>query len=105
MEGTLNNKKIILTDFALGLIIGVLISVVVFGVIAGIVHLTNKNKELMNYVDTQIEIIELQEDIINRPVDEFLQDPDIRRAADGASDEFIRKRDEILHRFRNRLAD
>ena len=98
-------EKCILTDFALGLIIGVLISVVVFGVIAGIVHLTNKNKELMNYVETQIEIMELQEDVINRSVDEFLEIPDVRRAADGASDEFIRKRDEILHRFRNRLAD
>jgi len=98
-------KPGILTDLALGLIIGVLISAVVFGVIAGIVHLTNKNKELMNYVETQIEIMELQEDIINRPVDEFLQDPDIRRASDGASEEFIRKRDEILQRFRSRIAD
>jgi len=94
-----------LTDFAMGIIVGFLAAGIIFGCIAGIVYMKQKNKELLEYAERQIKIEALREDYINRAIDEFLEIPDIRRAADGASDEFIQKRDEILQRFRSGLAD
>jgi hypothetical protein len=96
------------TDFGKGFIIGVLCAFIFCGVLAGIVHINNKKrtygtKELIEYAGKQIEIENLREDIINRTIDDFLEIPDVRRAADGARDEFDRKRDEILERFRSQL--
>ena len=97
--------KCILTEFSWGIIVGFLLAVSICGIIAVYVYVNNKHKELIEYAEKQIEIEALREDYINRAIDEFLEIPDIRRAADGASDEFIRKRDEILQRFRSGLAD
>ncbi|MDR0474653.1 MAG: hypothetical protein LBH43_13400 [Treponema sp.] len=94
-----------LTDFSKGVIVGALVAIVVFGIIAGLLHLNKRDKELIEYAEKQIEIENLREDIINRPADEFLENPDVRRAADGATAEFDRKRDEILVRFRSGYAD
>jgi hypothetical protein len=101
----MNKKYGILTDFAKGIIVGFLFAVIIFGVVAGLLYIRNKNKELIQYVERQIEIEALREDYVNRDVDEFLEIPDVRRASDGAAAEFERRRDEILYRFRNRLAD
>ena len=98
-------NRTILTDFALGLIIGFLAAVVIFGIITGIYFYNKRGKELVEYVEKQIEIQELREDVINRDPVEFLEIPDVRRAADGAAAEFDRKRDEILERFRSRPVD
>jgi hypothetical protein len=95
----------ILTDFAKGIIAGFVTAVIIFGVIAGFVYSHNKDKELVEYVEKQMEIENLREDIVNRDPDEFLEIPDVRRAADGAAAEFERKRDEIMERFRSRNAD
>jgi len=97
--------KGLLTDFGYGFIIGFLASVILFLIIGGLIYVHHKNKEQNLYVEKQIEIEALHEDYSNWSVDEFLEIPDVRRAADGAAAEFERKRDEILHRFRNRLAD
>ena len=97
--------KSYLTDFAKGLIVGFISAVIICGVITGFVITHNKNKELIEYVEKQMEIEELREDIVNRDPDEFLEIPDVRRAADGAAAEFERKRDEILERFRSRRTD
>jgi hypothetical protein len=97
--------KNLLTDFAKGIIAGFLAAVIIFGSIAVVVHLRNKDKEKIEYVELQQEIEALREDIINRPADEFLEIPGVRRAADGARDEFDRKRDEAVLRFRSGLAD
>jgi hypothetical protein len=97
--------KSYLTDFAMGLIVGFISAVIICGVIAGFVYSHNKNKELVKYVEKQMEIGEMREDIVNRDPDEFLEIPDVRRAADGAAAEFERKRDEIMERFRSRNAD
>jgi hypothetical protein len=97
--------KNLLTDFAKGIIAGFLAAVIIFGSVALVVYLRNKDKEKIEYVELQQEIEALREDIINRPADEFLEIPDVRRAADGARDEFDRKRDEALQRFRSRYAD
>ena len=94
-----------LTDFGKGFIVGLLSAVIVCGICAGLVFAHNRDKELINYVEKKIEIENLREDIINRSPDDFLDEPDVRRAADGAAAEFERKRDEALQRFRSRYAD
>jgi len=93
-----------LTDFARGIIAGFLFAVIIFGVIACFVYAHNKDKEFKEYVEQQMEINNLREEIINRDPDDFLSIPDVRRAADGASTEFERKRDEALQRFRSRMS-
>ncbi len=94
-----------LTDFAKGLIVGVLVAIVIFLVIALLIYSNKRDKELIEYAERQMEIQELREDIINSDPVEFLEDPGVRRAADGAADEFIRKRDEAIQRLRNRHSD
>jgi len=94
-----------LTDFAKGIIAGFALAVIIACVVGGLVYFHNRDKELIEYAERQIQIEEMREDIINRPVDDFLDEPGVRRATDGAAAEFDRKRDEALHRFRSRLVD
>jgi len=105
-RNTLKKCKCILTDFAMGIIIGFLAAGIIFGCIAGIMYTKQKNKELLEYAERQQAIEELREDYINLDPYEFIDAiPDVRGAVDGAAAEFERKRDEILQRFRNRIAD
>jgi uncharacterized FlgJ-related protein len=101
----MSNGRSRLTDFARGIIVGFITAVIIFSVIAVVVYTRNKDMEKIEYVELQQEIEALREDVVNRPADEFLEIPDVRRAADGARDEFDRKRDEILQRFRSRDVD
>ena len=95
-----------MTDFFKGIIAGVAASVIVFGIIIAIGFFNRRDKELMEYVETQNEIQQLREDYGARDPYEFLDEvPGVRGAADDANAEFQRKRDEALQRFRNRLAD
>jgi hypothetical protein len=94
-----------LTDFAKGIIAGVVGTAIIFGIIFAFYFLKKRDKELLDYAEKQIEIEAVREDYRNRDPDEFLEMPGVRRAADGAAAEFERKRDEALQRFRNRLAD
>ena len=91
--------------FLMGFIAGLVSAVLVFALIAGLRFFNKRDKEINEYVQQQMYIEEMREDIINRPVDDFLDEPGVRRATDGAAAEFDRKRDEALHRFRSRLAD
>jgi len=94
------------TDFGKGFIAGFILSAIVFGLVAGIIYSRNKDKELIEYAERQIEIQEMREDYLNRDFVEFLETmPDVRTAADGAIAEFERRRDEILERFRSRLVN
>jgi hypothetical protein len=93
-----------LTDFANGIIAGVVGSAIIFGFIFALFYFNKKDKELIEYAEKQIEIENLRADVINRDPDEFFEIPDIRRAADGAAAEFERKRDEALQRFRSGLS-
>ena len=100
-----------LTDFAKGIIAGVVGTSIIFAVIIAF-HFLNKRertygtKELLEYAEKQIEIEAVREDYRNRDPVEFLDDiPGVRRAADGATAEFERKRDEALQRFRSRITD
>jgi len=103
-------KKRVLTDFAYGLIIGFIAAVIISMTIFGLVYVGNKNKELsdnvQNYIELQQVIEELREDYINLDASDFLDAiPGVRAAADGARDDFERKLDEVLFRFRSRLSD
>jgi len=94
-----------MSDFYKGLIAGVGLAVIIFVLILT-VHFANKrDKEIYEYAKKQIEIEALREDYSNRDPVEFLEVPDVRRAADGAAAEFERKRDEAVQRFRSRNAD
>jgi hypothetical protein len=64
-----------------------------------------RDRKIYEYMEAQHEIELLQEDIGNRPLDEFLEDPGVRGAAGNAADEFRRKRDEAVQRIRNGHAD
>jgi len=95
----------IMSDFYKGLVAGVGLAVIVFVLLIA-VHFANKrDKELIDYAKKQIEIEALREDYGNRDPVEFLEMPDVRRAADGAAAEFERKRDEALQRFRSKRTD
>ena len=87
------------TDFWKGFIAGVIITAIVFGIIAGLMYRNYKGKELIIYAEKQIEIQELRENYINRDPVEFLDVPGVWGAVDGASAEFLRKRDEALRAF------
>ena len=95
-----------LTDFAKGIITGILFSLVVFGVIVAFHFLNLRDKEVIEYAEKQMEIEALREDYGNRdPVEYFDDFPGVRGAADGAAADFIRKRDEAVQRFRSRYID
>jgi hypothetical protein len=107
----MKNKKIVIsvTDFWLGIIVGFIATAIIFSFVLWIVISKYNNKEILNYAEKQIEIEKLREDGFlqnhsNRPYDDFLEIPDVRRAADRAAAEFERKRDEALQRFRSRLS-
>ena len=93
------------TDFGKGVLAGFLLAAILFGVVVGVILHRQKVKEITENAERQIELLELQEDVINRDPVEFLEIPGVRGAADNAAVEFERRRDEILHGFRNRLAD
>jgi hypothetical protein len=101
-----------ITDFAKGIITGFFISaVIIFGVIYALWFFQKRErtfspKELIKYVEKQIEIEAVREDYRNRDPVEFIDDiPGVRRAVDHATAEFDRKRDEALQRIRNRPFD
>ncbi|GHV96500.1 hypothetical protein AGMMS50293_28200 [Spirochaetia bacterium] len=95
-----------MTDFTKGIIAGAAASVIVFGIIFAIGFFNRRDKELMEYVETQNEIQQLREDYGNRDPYEFLDEvPGVRGAADNAADDFRRKRDEAVQRIRGRYAD
>ena len=95
-----------LTDFAKGIITGFISAVIIFGVVYALWFFQKRDKELIKYVEKQIEIEAVREDYRNRDPVEFLDDiPGVRRAADRATAEFDRKRDKALQRIRTRPFD
>jgi len=92
-----------LTDFGLGIVVGFLLAAIIFGIVFGVMLHRQKIKEVTEYAEKQNELQILQEDYINRDPVEFLEIPGVRGAADSAAAEFERRRDEILHGFRDRL--
>jgi hypothetical protein len=95
-----------ITDFAKGIITGFISAVIIFSVIYALWFFQKRDKELIKYVEKQIEIEAVREDYRNRDPVEFIDDiPGVRRAVDHATAEFDRKRDEAIQRIRNRPFD
>ena len=92
-------------DFWKGFIAGVLLSAIIFSLVVGLILHRTKVKELEAYAERQRTIEVMREDYVNRDPAEFLEIPGVRGAADNAIDEFERKRDQVLYRFRSRLVD
>jgi hypothetical protein len=64
-----------------------------------------RDRKIYEYMEAQSEIQTMQEDIGNRLLDDFLEDPGVRGTADNTTDEFRRKRDEAVQRIRSGHAD
>ena len=92
-----------LTDFSKGIIAGVVVSAVVYGAIIGIWFLHERDRGLIEYAERQEAIEVLREDYVSRDPYEFIESvPGVSGAVDGASAEFLRRRDEALQRLRDR---
>jgi hypothetical protein len=65
----------------------------------------HRDRKIFEYMEAQHELQTMQEDVGNRPANDFLEDPGVRGAADSAADEFRRKRDEAVQRIRGGHAD
>ncbi len=89
-----------ITDFAKGIIAGFISAVIIFGIIFTLWFFQKRDKELFEYVEKQQAIENLREDYVNRDPDEFLELPGVRGAVDGATVEFLRKRDKAVQRLR-----
>jgi hypothetical protein len=91
-----------MTDFAKGMIAGAVAAVILFGVIHVVMFFNRRDKEVLEYAETQNKIQSLREDYGNRDPYEFLDDiPGARGAADSGIERIHRKRDEIIQRQRN----
>jgi hypothetical protein len=65
---------------------------------------SERDRKIYEYMEARNELELLQEDIGNRPLDEFLEDPGVRGAVNSADAEFRRKRDEAVRRIRGGLS-
>ena len=88
-----------MSKFTKGFIAGFVIAAILFGIVVGVIYICNRNREIFEYAERQIEIESLREDYINRDSVEFFDYvPGVRRASDGATSEFDRRLDAILQR-------
>jgi hypothetical protein len=94
-----------IADFWKGVITGLCIGLIITGATAAMIRRHYKDKELFDYAEKQREVQMLREDYLNRGADEFLADPGVRGAVDSAIGGFEQRRDELLQRFRRRIAD
>jgi len=94
------------TDFGKGFFTGFLIAAVIFSFAAGFVYRRSKFEEGIEYAKKREAVQAVIEDYASRDACEFVDSvPGVRTAAEGAADDFQRRRDEILERFRSGLAD
>jgi len=95
--------------FWVGFVAGGVAVGIIFGFAAGAVYSRSREKEVvrevLEYGEKRRVVEELRENYSGAGVDELLEIPGVRGAADGAKAGFERKRDEVLYRFRNRIAD
>ncbi|MDR2177576.1 MAG: hypothetical protein LBP20_05980 [Treponema sp.] len=94
-----------MNKFLKGVIAGAAGMLVLALLVAAFRFLGERDKKIYEYMEARREIELLQEDIGSRPAAEFLEDPAIRGAADGAGAEFRRKRDEAVQRIRSGRAN
>jgi hypothetical protein len=94
-----------MNDFLKGVITGAAGMLFLVAVVFVFRFFWERDRKIYEYMEAQNEIQTMQEDIGNRPLNEFLEDPGVRGAADNADAEFRRKRDEAVQRIRSGHAD
>jgi hypothetical protein len=94
-----------MNSFLKGLLTGAAGMLALVLIITAFRFFSERDRKIYEYMEAQNEIQTMQDDIGNRPPDEFLEDPGVRGAADNADAEFRRKRDEAVQRIRGRHAD
>jgi hypothetical protein len=92
-------------EFWKGVLAGIAITSFVVLVVLAFRFFHHRDRKILEYMEAQSELQIMQEDIGNRPLDKFLEDPGVRGAADNADAEFRRKRDEAVQRIRGGYAD
>jgi hypothetical protein len=89
-----------MNSFLKGVITGAAAMLVLVLVVTAFWFFYNRDRKIYEYMEARHELEALREDMGNRPLDEFLEDPGVRGAADNADAEFRRKRDEAIQRIR-----
>jgi hypothetical protein len=90
-----------LNNFVKGVITGAGVMLALVLVIGAFRFFYERDKKIYEYAERQHEIQEIREDYRNRDPYEFLDEvPGVRGAADGAAEEFNRKRDEAIRAIR-----
>jgi hypothetical protein len=94
-----------MNSFLKGVIIGAAGMLVLAAAVLAFRFFRERDRKIYEYMEARNEIQTMREDIGSRPPDDFLEDPAIRGAADGADAEFRGKRDEAVRAIRrNRTA-
>jgi hypothetical protein len=94
-----------MNNFFKGIITGAAGMLLLVAVVLVFRFFRERDRKIYEYMEAQNEIQTMQEDIGNRSLDEFLENPGVRGAADNADAEFRRKRDEAIQRIRGGHAD
>ena len=94
-----------MSSFIKGFITGGTVVLVLIGLIFAFRFFSKRDKEVIEYAEMQRAVDDFREDYELRDPAEFLEEPGVRGAADGAAAEFERKRDEAVQRFRSHYAD
>jgi hypothetical protein len=94
-----------MNSFWKGVITGAADMLILVAVVLMFRFFHERDRKIYEYMAARNEIQTMQENIGNRPFDEFLENPGVRGAADNAAGEFRRKRDEAVQRIRGGHAD
>jgi hypothetical protein len=94
-----------MNSFIKGVVTGTGVTLLILFLIFAALDADRYNREAILLQEQQNELQELYKDYSNRDPYEFLDTPGVRGAADGANEEFIRKRDEALYRIRGGHTD
>jgi hypothetical protein len=96
----MRSEELGVKEFLKGVLTGAGITIVLVVVVAVSRFFGERDRSIVEAMETRYELETLHEDISNRPPGEFLEDPGIRGAADNAAADFQRKRDEAIQRIR-----
>jgi hypothetical protein len=101
----MRNEQLAMSSFKKGLITGFVAAIIIFGAIGVIMYNHFRDRRIVEYAERQQVIEDLREDYLSRDPYEFIESiPGVSGAVDGAAADFIRKRNEVVERFRTRLS-
>jgi hypothetical protein len=94
-----------MNSFLKGVLTGAGITIALAVVVMVFRFFGERDRNIVEALEARYELEALREDMGNRPLDEFLEDPGVRGAADNAAADFQRKRDEAIQRIRGGYLD